>query len=236
MEKIYINDLAKVSNVTHAIGIDAGGNTVLIGKSNLAADIANYIPATKGEVWIAYLDNLNRIALIPWDQWSTSRTDAAGIAIISGGRRLVIAPHEALLRWGSTTGSGGAVTATTKEAADIDYAGKSNTGKITTSAAFSGDGEGYAPGYCAAYSNGGVTAGSWWLPSLGELGLIYEKLDAINVALAKISGATQIPTIGHWASTENSETSAWVMGISTGTRGTYSKTNNEFRARPVTTF
>ena len=236
MEKIYISDLAKVSNVTHAIGIDAGGNTVLIGKSNLAADIANYIPATKGEVWIAYLDNLNRIALIPWDQWSTSRTDAVGVAIISGGRRLVIAPHETLLHWGSTTGSGGAVTATTKEAADIDYAGKSNTGKITTSAAFSGDGERYAPGYCAAYSNGGVTAGSWWLPSLGELGLIYEKLDAINVALAKISGATQIPTIGHWASTENSETSAWVMGISTGTRGTYSKTNNEFRARPVTTF
>lgn len=233
-----LNESAQINSISdeYIILMDANGNPLKIKKFDLANALAPSVPATKGEVWIAYLDSLNRIALIPWDQWSTSRTDAVGVAIMSGGRRLVIAPHEALLHWGSTTGSGGAVTATTKEAADIDYAGNSNTGKIITSAAFSRDGEGYAPGYCAAYSNGGVTAGSWWLPSLGELGLIYEKLDAINVALARISGATQIPTIGHWSSTENSETSAWVMGISTGTRGTYSKTNNEFRARPVTTF
>lgn len=236
IEKIHIKDLNKVSNVTHIVGIDVDGNSVLIDTDSLASSIASYIPATKGEVWIAYLDGLNRIAITPWDQWPTSRTDAVGVAIMSGGRRLVVAPHEALLCWGSTTGSGGAVTAITREAADIDYAGKSNTGKIVASAAFAGDGDGYAPGYCAAYSNGGVTAGSWWLPSLGELGLIYEKFSAINMALAKISGATQIPTIGHWASTENSETSAWVMGISTGTRGTYSKINNVFRARPVTSF
>lgn len=236
MEKMYIKDLTKVSNITHVVGIDADGNPVLIGKSNLATDIASYVPATKGEVWIAYRDGRNRAVLVPWEEWNTSRTDAIGVAIMSGGRRLLIAPHEASLYWSSATGAGGAVTTTAIDIADTDYAGQSNTVKIITSAAFSGDGDSYAPGYCAAYSNGGVVAGSWWLPSLGELGLMYEKFEAINAALTKISGATQIPKIGHWASTEHSETSAWVMGFSTGTRGTYSKTSNEFRVRPVTTF
>lgn len=233
---MYIKDLTKVSNITHVVGIDADGNPVLIGKSNLATDIASYIPATKGEVWIAYRDGLNRVALVSWEEWSTSRTDAVGVAIMSGGRRLLIAPHESLLRWGSTAGAGNAITTTSREVADADYAGQRNTYDIVASDAFAGDGDGYAPGYCAAYSNGGVAAGSWWLPSLGELGMIYEKLSVINSALTKINGATPIPTIGHWASTEYSETSAWVMGFSTGTRGTYSKINNVFRARPVTSF
>lgn len=236
MEKIYINDLAMVSNVTHAIGIDAGGNTVLIGKSNLAADIANYIPSTKGEVWIVYLDSNKNNILVPWEQWTTSRTDAAGVAIMSGGRRLLIAPHESSLYWSSVAGSGGAVTTTVRATADVDYAGQSNTSKIVTSAAFAGDGEGYAPGYCAAYSNGGVAAGSWWMPSLGELGMIYEKYDAINAALKKISGATQLSRIVYWSSTEYSATSAWNMNFGSGYRGRNDKTTGEFLVRPVTAF
>lgn len=116
---------------------------------------------------------------------------------MSGGRRLLIAPHESSLYWSSVAGSGGAVTTTVKTTADVDYAGQSNTSKIVASAAFAGDGEGYAPGYCAAYSNGGVTAGSWWLPSLGELGMIYEKYDAINAALkksAELRSCQELPT------------------------------------------
>ena len=236
MEKIHIKDLNKVSNVTHIVGIDADGNTVLIDKSNLAADIASYIPATKGEVWIVYLDsNKNRI-LVPWEQWTTSRTNAVGVAIMSGGRRLLIAPHESSLYWSSAAGSGGAVTTTVKATADVDYAGQSNTSKIVASDAFAGDGDGSAPGCCAAYSNGGVAAGSWWLPSLGELGLIYEKYDAINAALEKISGATQLSRITYWSSTEHSNTTAWILNFSNGFRGYNAKTIYEYRVRPVTSF
>lgn len=236
MEKIYIKDLAKVSNVTHVVGIDTDGNSVLIDKSNLAADIASYIPATKGEVWIVYLDSDKNRILVPWEQWTTSRTDAAGVAIMSGGRRLLIAPHESSLYWSSVAGSGGAVTTTVKTTADVDYAGQSNTSKIVASAAFAGDGDGYAPGYCAAYSNGGVAAGSWWLPSLGELGLIYEKYDAINAALEKISGATRLSRITYWSSTEHSNTAAWILNFSNGFRGYNAKTIYEYRVRPVTSF
>lgn len=236
IETIQLKDLDKVSNVTHVVGIDAGGNTVLIGKSNLAADIAPYMPATKGEVWIVYLDSNKNKILVPWEQWSTSRTDAVGVAIMSGGRRLLIAPHESSLYWSSVAGSGGAVTTTVKTTADIDYAGQSNTGKIVTSAAFAGDGEGYAPGYCAAYSNGGVAAGSWWLPSLGELGMIYEKYDAINAVLKKISGATQLSRVTYWSSTESSATIAWFLDFSNGGRWSHTKTTNKDGVRPVTSF
>ena len=123
-----------------------------------------------------------------------------------------------------------------KTTADVDYAGQSNTSKIVASAAFAGDGEGYAPGYCAAYSNGGVTAGSWWLPSLGELGMIYEKYDAINAALKKISGATQLSRVSHWSSTEYSATYAWTLHFSYGLRWGNTKTAYKFRVRPVTAF
>lgn len=236
MEKIYIKDLAKVSNVTHVVGIDTDGNSVLIGKSNLATDIASYIPTTKGEVWIVYLDSSKNKVLVPWEEWSTSRTDAVGVAIMSGGIRLLIAPHESTLYWSSAVGSGGAVTTTVKAVADVDYAGQSNTSKIVASDAFAGDGDGYAPGYCAAYSNGGVTAGSWWLPSLGELGLMYEKFDAINAALAKINGATLLRRSPYHSSTEYSASSAWGMFFNSGYRAPNTKVAGSGRVRPVTSF
>lgn len=192
-----MNDLDKVNDIAYLCGVDASGNPVLISKASLGSVVAPSVTATKGEVWIVYLDSNKNKILVPWEQWTTSRTDAVGVAIMSGGRRLLIAPHESSLYWSSVAGSGGAVTTTVKTTADVDYAGQSNTSKIVASVAFAGDGEGYAPGYCAAYSNGGVTAGSWWLPSLGELGMIYEKYDAINAALkksAELRSCQELPT------------------------------------------
>lgn len=236
MEKILMNDLDKVNDIAYLCGVDTSGNPVLISKASLGSVVAPSVTATKGEVWIVYLDSNKNMILVPWEQWTTSRTDAVGVAIMSGGRRLLIAPHESSLYWSSVAGSGGAVTTTVRATADVDYAGQSNTSKIVTSAAFAGDGEGYAPGYCAAYSNGGVAAGSWWMPSLGELGMIYEKYDAINAALKKISGATQLSRIVYWSSTEYSATSAWNMNFGSGYRGRNDKTTGEFLVRPVTAF
>lgn len=233
-----LNESAQINSISdeYIMLMDANGNPLKIAKADLANALAPFVPATKGEVWIVYLDSDKNRILVPWEQWTTSRTDAVGVAIMSGGRRLLIAPHESSLYWSSVVGSGGAVTTMERTTADVDYAGQSNTSKIVASAAFAGDGEGYAPGYCAAYSNGGVTAGSWWLPSLGELGMIYEKYDAINAALGKISGATQLSRVTYWSSTEGSATGAWLLRFSSGSRGYYSKTTNNYRVRPVTAF
>ena len=233
-----LNEAAQINSISdeYIMLMDANGNPLKIAKTDLANALASFVPAIKGEVWIVYLDSNKNKILVPWEQWTTSRTDAVGVAIMSGGRRLLIAPHESSLYWSSVAGSGGAVTTTVKTTADVDYAGQSNTSKIVASAAFAGDGEGYAPGYCAAYSNGGVTAGSWWLPSLGELGMIYEKYDAINAALKKISGATQLSRVTYWSSTEYSATYAWPLNFSNGNRWYGTKATGEFRVRPVTAF
>lgn len=225
IEKIQITDASVLKSIED--GVD---------KSTLGSSLSPYVPATKGEIWIVYLDSSKNKILVPWEQWTTSRTDAVGVAIMSGGRRLLIAPHESSLYWSSVAGSGGAVTTTVRATADVDYAGQSNTNKIITSAAFAGDGEGYAPGYCAAYSNGGVAAGSWWLPSFGELGMIYEKYDAINAVLGKISGATQLLRTIYWSSTEYSVELAWYLDFGRGGRWGNTKATGKHQVRPVTSF
>lgn len=233
-----LNESAQINSISdeYIMLMDTNGNPLKIAKADLANALASFVPATKGEVWIVYLDNSKNRVLVPWEEWSTSRTDAVGVAIMSGGRRLLIAPHEPTLYWSSTVGSGGAVTTTSKVAADADYTGQNNTSKIVASDAFAGDGDGYAPGYCTAYSNGGVTAGSWWLPSLGELGLMYEKFDAINAALAKINGATLLRRSSYHSSTEYSAASAWGMFFNSGYRGPNPKVAGSGRVRPVTSF
>lgn len=231
-----LNEVAQINSINdeYIMLMDANGNPLKIAKTDLANALAPFIPTTKGEVWIVYLDGDKNKILTPWEQWSISRTDAIGVAIMSGGRRLLIALHESLLSWSSVAGVGGAITTTSKATADTDYAGQGNTGKIVASSTFAEDGEGYAPGYCHVY--GGVNAGSWWLPSLGELGMIYEKYDTINAALKKISGATQLSRVVYWSSTEYSATLTWTLNFGNGGRWGFTKATNRYRVRPVTSF
>ena len=214
---------------------DANGNQLYINKADLAASITPYVSAAKDDAWIVYLDSSNNRILVPWTEWDSSRTDAVGVAIMEGGRRLIIAPDESNLYWGSVSGVGGAITTTSKDVADQDYAGKSNTAAIIASSSFTGDGAGYAPGYCNFYAKGALGAGAWWMPSLGELGMIYSKYNAINAALAKIGG-TSLTRSNYWSSTELSSASAWGLYFSSGSRWYGSKATGQFHGRPVTAF
>ena len=99
----------------------------------------------------------------------------------------------------------------------------------------------YAPGFCAKYSrtnaNGkGLTAGMWWLPSLGELFCIYANMRKINYALSLINGATQLAETWYWSSTESSATTAWYLYLSDGGAGGITKAAYKSRVRPVSAF
>lgn len=99
----------------------------------------------------------------------------------------------------------------------------------------------YAPGFCAKYSrtnaNGkGLTAGMWWLPSLGELFCIYANMRKINYALSLINGATQLAETWYWSSTEYSATYAWYLGLYCGNAGILTKASHKHRVRPVSAF
>lgn len=175
-----------------------------------------------------------------WPSLQNSGEIADGVLVVQGGKMLVVAPTETRLPWSNANVSAGGTTTTDKLTALNDWEGKANTAAQVTHPECSG--AGYAPGFCHQYSrtnaNGyGLTAGKWWLPSLGELMMICTNIRKINYALPLINGAIKLSITWHWCSTESSTEKTWA---------TYFKdrdTNSEARkaihtntVRPVSAF
>lgn len=188
-----------------------------------------------------------------WASYQSSGEIAEGVLLVEGGRHLVIAPTEApAAKWSSkpdsssdTSGSvqiSGATTTTDRITALNDFAGRANTTAIINGSTSSNvtNTEAYAAGFCNKYSrtnaNGkGLTAGKWWLPSIGEMTMIWANFDKINYALSKISGATQLQADTYWSSTQGSASRAWFLNLNDGTVGNYYKFGQR-RVRPVSAF
>lgn len=188
-----------------------------------------------------------------WASYQNSGEVAEGVLLVEGGRHLVIAPTEGTdKKWSSkpvsssdTSGSvqiSGVTTTGDRMTALNDFAGRANTTAIINGSTSSNvtNTEAYAAGFCNKYSrtnaNGkGLTAGRWWLPSEGELAMIWANFDKINYALSKISGATQLQSTWYWSSTQGSATGAWILYLYGGLVGDYSKFN-QTRVRPVSAF
>ena len=188
-----------------------------------------------------------------WTSYQNSGEIAEGVLLVEGGRHLVIAPTEASsVKWSSkpvsssdTSGSvqiSGVTTTTDRITALNDFAGRANTTAIingSTSSNVTNTAD-YAAGFCNKYSranaNGiGLTAGKWWLPSMGEMKMIWANFDKINYALSKISGATQLNEIWYWSSTQHSAGYAWYLYPGDGrVDGTYKF--GQGRVRPVSAF
>ena len=179
-----------------------------------------------------------------WASYQSSGEIAAGVLVVEGGKMMVVAPTEATLTWSSGEVSGGGTTTWDRMTALNDWNGKTNTqkqiaaskeGAVTNTAS-------YAPGFCNLYSrsnaNGeGLTAGKWWLPSLGEMMMIYANMRKINYALSLINGATQLTESAYWTSTEASAPFAWGLTLSTGTATTGSaKASSQRYVRAVSAF
>lgn len=174
-----------------------------------------------------------------WASYQNSGEIADGVLVSEGGRNIVVAPTDANLYWSSAAVSGGSTTTSDRLTALDDFEGKANT--ASQIAHTECQGENYAPGFCSLYSrtnaNGkGLTAGKWWLPSAGELMLVYSNMRKINHCLSLIAGATQLPETAHWSSTEYSSTNAWYLHFSNGTLGWGTKVSNQRRVRPVSAF
>lgn len=188
-----------------------------------------------------------------WASHQSSGEVAEGVLLVEGGRHLVIAPTEGTdKKWSSkpasssdTSGSvqiSGVTTTGDRMTALNDFAGRANTTAIINGSTSSNvtNTEAYAAGFCNKYSrtnaNGkGLTAGRWWLPSEGELAMIWANFDKINYALSKISGATQLQATWYWSSTQYSATGAWLLYLSDG----YVTSHSKFlqgRVRPVSAF
>ena len=181
-----------------------------------------------------------------WTSIQSSGEIADGVVVVEGGKCLVVAPTESAskLTWSSAAISGGGTTTSDRVTAINDWNGKTNTAQQiahSTSSAVTNTAS-YAPGFCNLYSranaNGkGLTAGKWWLPSLGEMMMIYANMTKINYALSLINGATQLVEEAYWTSTEDSATNAWNLNLSNGRASTnYSKASGTGRVRAVSAF
>ena len=93
--------------------------------------------------------------------------------------------------------------------------------------------------YCLNYKKGGR---NWYLPSSGELWLIYRHLDEIQNALSIVGGQKfdtnwdkGVPV--YWSSTERSATNAWRLGPNDGNLGGWGgKVSDIRKVRPVSKF
>lgn len=224
---------------------DGSGNVTKITLANLKASLLGglNLNAMNDGVFIMFhrkSDNYP-LAVKPdkWASYQNSGEIAEGVMIVEGGKILVVAPTEATLYWSSAAVSAGGKTTTDRETALNDWTGKTSTAaQITHNECKT---ESYAPGFCASYervnANGnGLTAGSWWLPSLGELMMIYANMRKINYALSLINGATQLAETWYWSSTEYSAANAWGLYLGYGYAGYATKATSQFRVRPVSAF
>lgn len=93
--------------------------------------------------------------------------------------------------------------------------------------------------YCLHYKKGGR---EWYLPSSGELWMIYRYLDEIQTALSVVGGQKLITTWDdgtplYWSSTENSATNAWLLYLYDGyLKGCGTKVGGIAKVRPVSIF
>ncbi len=231
---------------------DANGKVTLISLANLKAALmaGMNLDSINDGIFIMFHRNSDNSPLMvkphKWPSYQNSGEIADGVVIVEGGKILVVAPTESssTLTWSSAAISGGGTTTGDRVTAMNDWNGKANT--AATIAASRADAitntAQYAPGYCNLYSRvnakgEGLTAGKWWLPSLGEMMMIYANMTKINYALSLIAGATQLVETLYWTSTEHSAPYAWYLSLYDGNTYTWTtKASNTNRVRAVSAF
>ena len=240
-----VTDVTTVNSTDRILMRDSSGKLIPISLANLKAAMMGGVDQNvqMDGVFIMYHDNSNNAPRMvkphKWPSLQSAGQIADGVVVVEGGKILVVAPTESSMTWSSAAVSGGGVTTSDRVTALNDWAGKNNTTAQITHAECSSNA--YAPGYCANYSrvnanSQGLTAGKWWLPSLGEMMMIYANMTKINYALSLISGATQLAEAGYWTSTEYSATNAWYLYLSNGNANINTKASNTYHVRPVSAF
>ena len=227
---------------------DANGGITKISLADLKAallDGINLNSINDGVFIMFHLNSDDYPRMVKPDKWTSHQNSgeiAEGVVIVDGGKILVVAPTEAPstgLLWSSAAINAGGKTTTDRLVAFDDWIGKANTAAQITHDECNDPA--YAPGFCAAYSrvnaNGkGLTAGKWWLPSEGELMMIYANMRKINYALSFINGATPLAETWYWSSTEYGATYAWRLNLDDGRADGSAKATGKYRVRPVSAF
>ena len=174
---------------------------------------------------------------------ASDKANAVGILIVEGGKHIVLAldEYDGTMHW-STANNGSGVYDASRTSVIGKFDGKTNTATIIEKL---GADVALAANYCNTYAKSitnnpdgketGITAGKWWLPSLGELQMIRNHYGTIQKAL-NICGGTALQNAAYWSSTEFSGTGAWSLNFVDGVINGGSKASDSSRVRAVTAF
>lgn len=188
----------------------------------------------------------------PWQTTGIgiSSGDADAIVIQHGGYRLGIALTEPSdpMKWGSVQNGSSVGYQTSGDLNTFD--GSTRTAGVMASSYYKNDDPAtYGVAYCWNYMTK-RTEGSkicqigkhnWWLPTMGDLALIHQYFETINLALQRIkdAGKQSVSLLQRtycWSCVENSGYSAWGLRFSDGLRYGNGKVDTSHRVRPVTAF
>ena len=188
----------------------------------------------------------------PWQTTGIgiSSGDADAIVIQHGGYRLGIALTEPsnAMKWGSVQNNSSVGYQTSGDLNTFD--GSTRTAGIMASSYYKNDDPStYGVAYCWNYMTK-RTEGSkicqigkhnWWLPTMGDLALIHQHFETINLALQRIKDSGKQPVsllqrTGYWSCVEGSGDGAWNLRFGGGGRFSNGKVDGSTRVRPVTAF
>ena len=188
----------------------------------------------------------------PWQTTGIgiSSGDADAIVIQHGGYRLGIALTEPsnAMKWGSVQNNNSVGYQTSGDLNTFD--GSTRTAGIMASSYYKNDDPAtYGVAYCWNYMTK-RTEGSkicqigkhnWWLPTMGDLALIHQHFETINLALQRIKDAGKQPVsllqrTYYWSCVERSGGTAWLLNFDGGYRLGDGKVDGSRRVRPVTAF
>ena len=188
----------------------------------------------------------------PWQTTGIgiSSGDADAIVIQHGGYRLGIALTEpsSVMKWGSVQNDSSIGYQTSADLNTFD--GSTRTAGIMASSYYKNDDPAtYGVAYCWNYMTN-RTEGSricqigkhnWWLPTMGDLALIHQHFETINLALQRIKDAgnqsvSLLQRSNYWSCVELSGSYAWLLLFDNGNRSGSGKVDYSGRVRPVTAF
>ena len=231
----YTQGTQAASNSARIPLLDASGNPI---GSDTLNNLFKQQPLFTGNVGVATRENDGYPRFRQADQAASFISVAVGVWVQEGGKLLIVAKDQVQsTKWATSNVSGG-TTAKGREAAIADMAGRANTNTIVSTL---GD-NAPAAKYCHEYFPTNVESadaqfgsGRWWLPSGGELWMIWSHLLEINRIMSIIGGTELNRGQWYWSSTEGSATLAWDLYFGDGYFGNYYKAD-ESSVRPVSAF
>ena len=231
----YTQGTQAASNSARIPLLDASGNPI---GSDTPNNLFKKQPLFTGNVGVATRENDGYPRFRQADQAASYISSAVGVWVQEGGKLIIVAKDQVQsTKWATSNVSGGTATKG-REAAIADMAGRANTNTIISTL---GD-NAPAAKYCHEYFPTNVESadaqfgsGRWWLPSSGELWMIWSHLLEINRIMSVIGGTELNRGQWYWSSTENSATSAWLLNFFNGGFSGTGQTG-EFSARPVSAF